>query len=360
MLDFVNKPINPPGPYKFNVITTFAGVGGSSIGYKWAGGKVLVAVEWDENAVITYRLNHKNTSMLHRDIATVSVDEMLNIAGLKSGELDIFDGSPPCQGFSVNGKRQFDDPRNGLFREYVRLLRGLQPKVFVMENVSGMVKGQMKHIFAIAMRELKASGYQVRCQLLNAMYFGVPQRRERVIFIGVRNDLGVAPSYPLAHTRLFTVREALEGLPGNVPDASIGHCWIDAKPESKSYQALLRTKEGQPLNGIKGYANARRLAFDEVSCTIQTGGLLPGYPGSSWPCHPTFHRGISAREAARLASFPDTFNFGENWRDGCKRIGNSVPPLLMKVIAGHIYTHILSKIPPQATLLERVEEGAHV
>lgn len=356
MLDFINKSINPDGERLFTVISVFAGVGGSSLGYKWAGGKVLAAVEWDDNAVATYRLNHKDTPVLHRDIKTVTPEELLQLTGLKSGELDILDGSPPCQGFSSNGKRQFGDPRNSLFQEYVRLLRGLQPKVFVMENVSGMVKGNMKHVFAMAMRELKASGYQVKCQLMNAMYFGVPQRRERVIFIGVRDDLAIMPSYPCPVTKLFTVRDAFIGLPGNTPDPCIGHCWIDAKPESKSYKALLKTKEGEHLNGIKGFAGARRLAFDEVSCTIQTGGLLPGYPGSSWPCHPIFNRGISAREAARLASFPDEFNFGENWRDGCKRIGNSVPPRFMMSIASHIYTHILNK----AQLIERVEEAAHV
>lgn len=201
-LDFIDKPINPPGPYRFNVITTFAGCGGSSLGYKWAGGKVLAAVEWDDNAVATYRLNHLETPVLHRDIATVTAQELLDITGLRAGELDIFDGSPPCQGFSSAGKRQIDDPRNSLFKEYVRLLRGLQPKVFVMENVSGMVKGHMKHIFAIVMRELKASGYQVKCQLMNAMYFGVPQSRERVIFIGVRDDLSLQPSHPHAEANL--------------------------------------------------------------------------------------------------------------------------------------------------------------
>jgi DNA (cytosine-5)-methyltransferase 1 len=117
------------------------------------------------------------------------VEECLRIAGLQPGELDVLDGSPPCQGFSTAGKRKMEDDRNQLFREYVRLLRGLQPKVLVMENVSGMVKGKMKLIFAEIMRELKACGYQVSARLMNAMYFGVPQSRERMIFIGVREDL---------------------------------------------------------------------------------------------------------------------------------------------------------------------------
>ena len=114
----------------------------------------------------------------------------MDMAGLSGpGELDLLDGSPPCQGFSTAGKRRMNDGRNQLFREYIRLLRGLKPKVFVMENVSGMVKGKMKLIFAEIIRELKASGYHVKARLMNAMYYGVPQSRQRMIIIGVREDI---------------------------------------------------------------------------------------------------------------------------------------------------------------------------
>lgn len=167
------KPDNAP-----TVISTFAGCGGSSLGYSMAGYHELLAVEWDDNAVETFKLNFPDVPVYHGDIAKLSVDECLRLAGIKEGELDILDGSPPCQGFSTAGKRNFSDDRNQLFREYVRLLRGLKPKVFVMENVSGMVKGIMKIIFAEILRELKASGYQVSARLLNAMYFGVPQSRQ--------------------------------------------------------------------------------------------------------------------------------------------------------------------------------------
>ena len=128
-------------------MSTFAGCGGSSLGYTLAGGKVRLAVEWDDNAVETYRLNFPDTPIYHGDIAKLSVDECLRLSGLKVGELDIFDGSPPCQGFSTAGRRKLDDSRNQLFREYVRLLQGLQPRAFVMENVAGMVKGKMRLVF---------------------------------------------------------------------------------------------------------------------------------------------------------------------------------------------------------------------
>ncbi len=172
------------------VISTFAGGGGSSLGYSMAGFKELLAVEMDNNAVETFKLNFPEVPVFHGDIGALSVEECLSRARLSApGDLDVLDGSPPCQGFSTAGKRQMSDNRNQLFQEYVRLLRGLQPKAFIMENVSGMVKGKMKLIFAEILRELKASGYEVKAWLLNAKYFYVPQSRERMIFIGVRHDV---------------------------------------------------------------------------------------------------------------------------------------------------------------------------
>jgi DNA (cytosine-5)-methyltransferase 1 len=130
------------------VISTFAGAGGSSLGYSMAGYQELLAVEWDDNAVETFRLNFSGVPVYHGDICKLSVEECMRLAGLtEPGELDVLDGSPPCQGFSTAGKRDFGDDRNQLFRQYVRLLRGLRPKVFVKENVSGMVKGIMKLMF---------------------------------------------------------------------------------------------------------------------------------------------------------------------------------------------------------------------
>jgi DNA (cytosine-5)-methyltransferase 1 len=171
------------------VVSLFAGCGGSSLGYSMAGYRELLAVEWDDHAVATFRLNFPDVPVYHGDIAKLSVEECLRLADIRPGELDVLDGSPPCQGFSTAGKRKMDDGRNQLFREYVRLLRGLQPKVLVMENVSGMVKGKMKLIFAEILRELKESGYHVSARLMNAMYYDVPQSRQRMIFVGVREDL---------------------------------------------------------------------------------------------------------------------------------------------------------------------------
>jgi len=192
-----------------SVISTFAGGGGSSLGYSMAGCRELLAVEWDDNAVTTLRANFPDLDICHGDIAKLSVAEVLERTGMQPGELDIFDGSPPCQGFSTAGQRRMDDDRNQLFREFVRLLRGLRPKVFVMENVSGMIKGKMKLVFVEILKELKASGYRVSARLLNAKYFHVPQSRERLIFIGVREDLDREPTHPRAESRPVTVGQAL-------------------------------------------------------------------------------------------------------------------------------------------------------
>ncbi len=314
------------------MVSLFSGCGGSSLGYALAGGKVLLAVEWDTNAVETYRLNFPDTPVYHGDIAGLSVDECLERTGLRPGDLDILDGSPPCQGFSTAGRRQLQDPRNQLSREYVRLLRGLKPKVLVMENVSGLVKGKMKWVFAEIVRDLKSSGYLVKARLMNAVYYGVPQNRQRVILVGVRDDLGVAPSHPKPQTRATTVREALRGCPaGQVPEFN---------------DSYARLWPGVPIGGDagdiigKGFCSCVKVDPDRPAPTLpktQTGR------GFATICHWAEPRAISIPEAKRLASFPDGFRFVGTYQEQWARIGNAVPPLFMKAIAEHIRDNILAK-----------------
>lgn len=322
-------------PTTFNVVSTFAGGGGSSTGYRMAGGKVLLAVEWDNNAVETYRANYPDTPIFHGDINNLSVEKVFEITGLKPYELDILDGSPPCQGFSQAGKREYCDDRNQLFKQYVRLLRGLKPKVFVMENVSGMVKGDMKLIFAEILTELKQSGYKVTAKLLNAMYFGVPQSRERMIFIGVREDIGLNPVHPKPFTNPISVKEALV------------NCPVDNKyflPEKMGLKLWKLCKPGENFSKYhpkKSYFSSTKLNPLKPSPTILK-TVMPD--GANGLFHWSEPRVLTISEIKRIGTFPDSYIFTGTFKDQWARIGNSVPPYLMKSIAETIYKEILSKI----------------
>lgn len=324
------------------VISTFAGCGGSSLGYSMAGYRELLAVEWDDNAVATFRLNFPAMPVYHGDIAALRVEAVLERTGLQPGELDVLDGSPPCQGFSTAGKREMADPRNQLFREYVRLLRGLRPKVFVMENVSGMVKGKMKLIFVDILKELKAAGYTVSARLMNAMYFNVPQSRERMIFIGVRSDLGIAPTHPRGQGHAISVRNAISDVINTQQDIQESEY-----PQASAHARLLRQMKQWEI-GSRYHPNGamfglKRLAWNKPSRVVlrEDGG-----GASCQCCHPVEDRRLTIPEVKRVQSYPDAFwligDVGEQWA----RIGNSVPPLMMRSIALHIKDHIIAHHAP--------------
>jgi len=315
----------PRAPNAPTVISIFAGCGGSSLGYSMAGYRELLAVEWDDNAVATFKLNFPDVPVYHGDIHNLTVEHCLELAGVEAGELDLLDGSPPCQGFSTAGKRQIDDKRNQLYMEFVRLLRGLQPKVFVMENVSGLVKGKMKLVFADIMRELKASGYEVRCKLLNAMYFHVPQSRQRLIWIGVREDLAGEVSFPNVE-KTITVRSAFFNI--NELGAS------PPTPSSLKKKRYTETKRG---GNHRVRFSLTRLAWDCAAPTIQKTAT-----GSTGTMHPDEPRELYEGELKRIGSYPAQFNFSGNWGDKLNCIGNSVPPLMMRAIASHIKQEILN------------------
>lgn len=205
----------------FTAASSFSGCGGSSLGYRMAGFRVGWASEFIPAAQDTYRANAAPYTILDtRDIREVTAAEVLAALGLAVGELDLWDGSPPCAAFSTAGKgaagwnqvKAYSDTRqrvDDLFFEFARLLKGIQPRTFVAENVSGLVKGQAKGYFKLILRELKAAGYRVEARLLNASRLGVPQARQRMIFVGVREDLGLAPAYPKPLPYVYTVRDAL-------------------------------------------------------------------------------------------------------------------------------------------------------
>lgn len=326
--------------YKPTVISLFAGCGGSSLGYHMAGYKELLAIDFDDNAIETFKLNFKDVPIWKADISQLSGTKIMDFCGFQVGELDLLDGSPPCQGFSTAGKRQVCDTRNDLVNHYIRLVKAIQPKVFVMENVSGMVKGKMKGLFIEYIRAMKEAGYQVSCRLLNAKWFSVPQSRQRMICIGVRNDLKMQPVFPKAHDRIITVKEAI-GEFKNVMNPEINHIWIDeTKKQTLNYKRALKVKQGQ-----KYKIQRMRMYENRPSPTITTGGMKidMAYMLSNSMCHYKYNRTLSIRELARCQSFPDSFKFFNDMVQSPGRIGNSVPPLMTKAIAETIRDEILMK-----------------
>ncbi len=216
----------------FNVVSTFAGCGGSSTGYRMAGFRVLWASEFIDAARETYLANARPGTIVDgRDIREVMPEDILAATGLKVGEIDVFDGSPPCASFSTAGKREkawgqvkkYSDKEqraDDLFFEYARLVKGLQPKVFVAENVSGLVKGTAKGYFLEILAALKACGYRVSARLLDAQWLGVPQARQRLIFVGVREDLRIEPAHPKPLPYRYSIRDALPWIHRVVHDTS--------------------------------------------------------------------------------------------------------------------------------------------
>lgn len=325
----------------YTVISTFAGCGGSSLGYKWAGYKELLAIDFDDNAVETFKLNF-DAPVWNKDIKDCKGQEILDFCQIKQGELDILDGSPPCQGFSTAGKRNLNDSRNDLFLEFVRLINELQPKVFIMENVSGMIKGGYKGKFNEIVKTLKDTGYNVKVKLMNAMWYEVPQSRERLIFIGVRKDLGLAPAYPEPMKKAITIREALSGL-NNKQDESINHIWINESETGKNtatYKLAFKAKQG-----VKYAGQQCRLEYDKPSktlCKPSSDNLKINPYLRNSHCHPEYTRTLSIREMARLSSFPDSFMFLSGY-SGADKIGNAVMPKMMYHIAKTIKEQILDK-----------------
>lgn len=182
------------GKAKPTAIDLFAGAGGFSLGVEMAGFDVRAAVEFEHDAAETYRRNRKHARVLEEDIRFTTGERLMRIAGVKKGELDFLFGGPPCQGYTtVNVNRSVDDPRSKLMFEFVRMIREIKPKVFVIENVPGLVG--FKDFFIMLLDVLEKCEYKVRFILMDACSYGVPQHRRRVLIQGVRNDLGYLPTF---------------------------------------------------------------------------------------------------------------------------------------------------------------------
>jgi len=290
-------------PYsKPSVISLFSGAGGSALGYRLGGFKELLGIDIDETACNTFQHNFPLTPAWNRDLRTVEVTEVLQYLELEVGQLDVLDSSPPCVGFSICGRRNIRDKRNDLFLETVRFIEGLRPKVFLIENVPGLMTGKMKGKFNQLFTRLKSTGYKFRCRSINTIYYNVPQSRQRLIFLGVRNDLPTEPVFPQPNSKVKRLKDVL-------PDVDFH-------------------SRGQ---------------FDK---TIKHAETLP-YTITKTPSMFFVQDGIQRKptidELKILSSFPEDFTFTGSYTQIWNQIGNCVPPLMMQAMSKTIREDILTK-----------------
>ncbi len=369
-------------PLKFSTsnltaISLFAGCGGKCLGFANAGFNILGYVEIEEAFRQIYELNFPTTKCLGTDITKIKDEEIMNWPVPEAG-LDILLGGPPCQGFSLVGKRDRDDKRNRLFHHMLRIAQILQPRYVVMENVKLLTsmkapdKSFVKDNIITLFTEI---GYRVEYRELNAQDYGVPQCRERVFFIATRKDLpDLIPTFPApTHGNIGNVlplfgsklrpiqtfRDATGDLEkiGSGEEATndplhfaVDHPshvieWLRHTPEGCSAHDN-KKKEHRPPSGYN--TTYKRLRWDEPGATIQT---TFGMISASRTVHPEQHRSLTIREAMRIQTFPDNFSLVGNLGKIRTAIGNAVPPLFAQAIAAHIRdrgtfarTHLQEKV----------------
>ncbi len=361
-------------------IDLFCGVGGMSLGFEQAGVEVLAAFDSEEFNVGSYKNNFQHTAAISVDLSKTSGDELRRLAKIGRRRVDVIFGGPPCQGFSVGGRRDLSDKRNQLVYDFARLVRQIRPKYFIMENVQGLMSAHSKPVLDSFLRRVKRSGYNVvePIRVLNAADFGVPQRRKRTIVLGyIKGTL--APEYPEPTECVYAsgkpvVADAISDLPAidEYDELFEYDLYERSLPRAKSHYARLmrglvtcyndrsRT-HNNPVGGLTGCLRTRhskttirrfaktsqgssepisryfRLSWDDVAPTLRAGtGTDHGSHTAPRPIHPEMPRCITTREAARLHSFPDWFQFyGTRWH-GFRQIGNAVPPFLARAIAAKI------------------------
>lgn len=345
----------------FNVIDLFSGAGGLSYGFELAGFNVLLGIDNDEAALNTFKLNHKQSEILNCDITEISyATDIRPLIG--DNKIDVIVGGPPCQGMSLSGPRKFEDPRNKLYLSYIRLVKEIMPRAFVIENVIGIVslfKGKIKdHII----EEFTKMGYKVQFKTLVASDYGVPQKRKRVIFVGTLEE-GFSFPEPVGYT--INTKEALSDLP--TLEKELGEIEMEylSSPQN-DYQKLMRSNSDKVYNHLAANHSDRvkeiiaqvpdggnhkdlpknlretrnfnvawtRFASDKPSPTIDT--------GHRHHFHYKYNRVPTVRESARLQSFPDDFIFTGNKTQQFRQVGNAVPPLMAKLIGCNLLDYLNS------------------
>lgn len=373
---------------EYKCIDLFAGCGGLSLGFEMAGFNIPLAIEIDEWASETYEKNHPSTEVLMGDITKII--DLENIISNNDLPVDGIIGGPPCQGFSLSGNRDKKDPRNSLFMEFVRFVKYFKPKFFVMENVTGILSMKTKEnklVKDIILSEYDAAGYNVKICKLNAAEYGVPQKRERVFFIGIRKDLPfneekLTPVPFLSEGNQVTLEEAIMDLP-QIKAREGKEFQEYSQDPTNDYQKWARTNSDGVYNHIAmrhtqriierfeniGYGQSvadvdechqqrKRGDASKISGKVFSQNNMRPYPNKPCPTiaasfqsnfvHPYINRNFTAREGARIQSFPDTYIFcGKrttmSWEKNIsqyQQIGNAVPPLLAKAIGENMIKYI--------------------
>lgn len=331
-------------------ISLFSGCGGMTLGFQSAGFDVVGHVEINESANKIFEANFPSCDLLGTDIEKVS-DDIVKGWIRKYGQIDVVVGGPPCQGFSLAGKRDPNDARSQLYKQYARMVSIIKPKVLVLENVRLLTSmkdrdgGLFLDKIIAAFSEI---GYESKVHLVNAQNYGVPQSRERMIIVGVRRDMASKYVFPPAShdgvaTPFRTFREATSDLDSiesgeSSPDPmhwAVAHPdhvinWLKDVPEGCSAHDNEDPSKRPPSGFNTTY---KRITWDEPCSTISTNfGMISGCRN----VHPQQTRSLTIREATRAQSFPDSFVFLGSWGDVRKAIGNAVPPLLAKTVANSL------------------------
>lgn len=310
-------------------IELFAGAGGLALGLEQAGIEGLAYVEIDKYACQTLRENRPQWRVVEGDIAEVDFSPY-------KGKVDVVTGGPPCQAFSYAGKKLgFGDTRGTLFAEFARCVAETEPKMFLFENVRGMLSHDRKRTFETIRHEFASLGYKIQHQVLNAAFHGVGQKRERLFIVGTRNDLAdcVHFEFPQPDEHMTVLRDVLKDVPDSPYQAyseakrrvlemvPAGGCWVDLPDEvAREYMGRSYFSGG----GRRGMA--RRISWDEPSLTLTTS---PSQKQTE-RCHPDETRPFTVREYARIQSFPDTWTFVGSVGEQYKQIGNAVPTELAR------------------------------
>ncbi len=355
------------------VVSLFCGIGGLDLGFQSAGFEVGIAIDNNPKVLELYQKNFPDTTVLCKDIGEITATEIRDIIQHKypnwDGEIAAVIGGPPCQGFSVAGKQKLDDDRSQLIIKFINLVVGLDPLMFVMENVPAIEWKKFSPITSNAIALIEEH-YILSKWLLTASDYGVPQKRQRAIWVGSKFG-EVVP--PLESDKKFTVGDAISDL-SHIPINSQTDTWelgkkgeyteyldnifpcISKSIDISGFQATAHTaatqqKYGDTIPGEKEPTTwAYRLSADAFSPTLRAGS---GNRTAARPIHYQHARVITVREAARLHSFPDWFDFGTSKLAAHKAIGNSVPPLLAYAIASQVWAH-LEEILSSTIILRRL------